>query len=429
MATASGKMKNNATSVAASDLHETLKAAIANHQAGNLKQAASGYRQVLELNSKHADALELLGIATLQMGKTAKALNYLKRAAKIDPDSGYFQANLARVYGITGRFKDRDKAYQRARKLLPPDMDPTETLFVGMLSSEAIKLEKYQANVDQLRASPYLDYPRHVHLETYAHCNAICDFCPYTEIARKGTRMDGGLIEKVISDLEDIPKDVDFQLSPFKLNEPFLDVRLFDVIEKINDRLSNASITITSNSSPITEKNLERLCQVKRLEYLWISANDHRKKNYETVMGIPYDRTIKRLDMIHQWKEDGKFIPPVVLSRVGDGSDADQGFIKWVQEKYPLFNFNVTRRGDWLGQVDTNAFPVPDVGCMRWFDIVITATGEVSHCVMDGKSEYPLGNVRDHHVLDVYNAPSYREKREKRASRLGATPCGKCGFL
>ena len=413
----------------ASDLHGALKQAIQNHQADNLKQAASGYRQVIQMNPKHADAVELLGIVTLQMGKTAKALNYLKRAVKIDQGSGYFYANLARVYGMTGRFQDRDIAYDKARDLLPPMTDPTETLFVGLLSSEALKLEKYQKNVEQLRSSTYLQYPRHVHLETYALCNAICDFCPYTEIARKGTRMEDALIEKIITDLEDIPKDVDFQLSPFKLNEPFLDVRLFDTIKNINDRLSNATITITSNASPITEKNLARLAQVERLEYLWISANDHRKKEYEEVMGISYERTKKRLETIHQWKKDDRFTPPVVLSRVGDGTSADEDFITWVQENYPLFNFNVTRRGDWLGQVETNAFPVPDVGCMRWFDIVITATGDVSHCVMDGKTEYPLGNVRDQHVLEVYNAPQYRSLREKASSRLGKTPCGQCGFI
>jgi len=354
---------------------------------------------------------------------------HLKQAVAADPDSGYFQANLARAYGMIGKEAEKDKAYGKARELLHSSVDPMEALFVGMLSTEAIRLQDYQRKVDGLRQSPYLEYPLHVHLETFAHCNATCDFCPYTEMARKGTRMDMDLIDKVIKDLEDIPKDVEFQFSPFKVNEPFLDARLFDIIARINDRLPNADISITSNASPITDKILERLVEVKKLEDLWISANDHRPDEYERVMGIPFERTKKRFDNIHRWKEDGRFEAPVILSRVSDGSPADQGFADWVRETYPLFKLNLTRRGDWLSQVETDAFPIPDVGCIRWFDIVITATGEVAHCVMDGKSEHPLGNVRDTHVLEIYNSQPYRSLRETRANRLGGTPCGQCGFL
>src|SRR5271167_3727849 len=160
-------------------------------------------------------------------------------------------------------------------------------------------LAAYQNQIEAMRKSPYLDFPAHVHLETNALCNAACNFCPYPSLERKGAKMPDALITKIIEDLRDIPRTLPFQLSPFKVNEPFLDTRLFSILAQINDRLPNASLTLTTNASPITEKQLARLSGVRNLVYLWISMNDHRPDEYEATMKLPYRRTLERIRMIH----------------------------------------------------------------------------------------------------------------------------------
>ena len=80
-----------------------------------------------------------------------------------------------------------------------------------------------------------MKYPAHVHMETMALCNASCSFCPYPSLERKGATMPTALIEKIIDDLTSIPRSVPFQLSPFKVNEPFLDRRLFYVLDLCNE--------------------------------------------------------------------------------------------------------------------------------------------------------------------------------------------------
>src|SRR5271167_4443670 len=142
-------------------------------------------------------------------------------------------------------------------------------------------LAAYQNQIEAIRKSPYLDFPAHVHLETNALCNAACNFCPYPTLERKGTKMPVELITKIIEDLRDIPQTLPFHLSPFKVNEPFLDTRLFSILAQINERLPNASLTLTTNASPITAKQLARLAGVRNLSYLWISMNDHRQAEYE----------------------------------------------------------------------------------------------------------------------------------------------------
>ena len=172
-----------------------------------------------------------------------------------------------------------------------------------------------------------------------------------------------------------------------------------------------------------------RLGAVRNLDYLWISMNDHREAEYEATMQLPYRRTIERMRMIHAARADGRLALRVVLSRVGDGSANDVEFVRWAEREFPLFEASVFQRGDWLSQVDTPTASAPAVGCARWFDLSITATGIVAHCCMDGAAKYPIGDVSRQHVLEVYNAPAYRRLREHTARRQDAEPCNRCSFF
>jgi radical SAM protein with 4Fe4S-binding SPASM domain len=290
-------------------------------------------------------------------------------------------------------------------------------------------LDAYQQQVLALRRSPYLEYPAHVHLETLALCNADCEFCPYSSLDRRGTPMPDELIDKVLGDLAAIPRHVPFQLSPFKVNEPFLDKRLLDLLETVNARLPHASITLTTNASALTEEKLRRLARVRNVGYLWISFNDHRPEQYERTMSLPYGRTIERLNLVHHLKARGLVPFQVVASRVGDGTLMDDEFCRWIYQHYPYFSPSIFQRGGWIGQVDAQTVPAPRVGCVRWFDLSITATGVVAHCCMDGRAEFPIGNVNTQHVLEVYNDSKYRALRERTLLRQEVEPCARCSFL
>ena len=287
-------------------------------------------------------------------------------------------------------------------------------------------LQQYDLKVLLRRDSSYMDYPAHVHMETFSHCNAACYFCPYPQLERKGTVMPDELVEKIVGDLTDIPRERSFQLSPFKVNEPFLDLRIFEILSLINEKLPNARLTLTTNATPLTEAKLEK---VRNLGYLWISVNEHCAEMYERTMGLPFERTMDRFQMIHDRKASGGLPMRIVLSRVGDGSGVDQEFERWVQRKFPLFEAFIFQRGAWIGQVDVDVGEVPNVGCMRWFDISIVSNGVVAHCCMDGGAKWPIGDAKTQHVLEIYNSLEYRKLRERTVSRLHVEPCNRCTFL
>ena len=278
----------------------------------------------------------------------------------------------------------------------------------------------------------YMEFPALVHIETLAQCNASCSFCPYPTMERKGTRMPDSLIEKIIDDLTAIPRSLRFQVSPFKISDPFLEARLFDILARVNERLPNAAVSLITNGAALTGRNLEKLAKVKNVAYLTVSLNFHDPVEYQEVMGMPLERTLSRLNELKIWHARGAFDFPIRISRVSASRAEDQGFTRWVKSTYPGFDVCVLPRNDWLGSVDTGNFArgVPDVPCHRWFDFSISATGKVAMCCMDGKVEYPKGDVNEHHVLEIYNQPYLRKLRETLVSRreTGA-PCDRCTYL
>ena len=284
-----------------------------------------------------------------------------------------------------------------------------------------------QVELARLRHSRYMDFPMEVHIETLAICNAACTFCPYPTMERKGDRMSEALIDKILDDLREIPRDLPFHISPFKVNDPFLDKRIFSVCEKINYQLPNATLRLFTNGSPLTETVIDRIADIRNVAHLWVSLNEYEKDAYEKTMNLPYEKTIKRLDALHRRVEVG-YPHPVVVSRVCEKPAEDRKFEAFLKKNYPLFGCFLIQRSDWAGQVDTGALPiVPPSGCGRWYELSIMASGKVALCCMDGEGKHVIGDLSTESALEVYNAPDYKKMRQFMFSRFAAAaPCDTC---
>ena len=391
-------------------------------------------KAILKKNPHHSDANHVMALLAVTIGKKDQALPFFDKAFNNNKYNPKFMTAFIITLMDLNHSVQAKELIRQVRNTVRKEIKTFEwdQKFSDIEALTQLNLEerKYHLKVMNMRNSNFKEYPAHVHLETYTQCNAACNFCPYPDLERQGKKMSDELIDKIISDLQDIPRTHQFQLSPFKVNEPFLDNRIFGLLEKVNDCLPNASVTLTTNSTPLTEEKLLRLGAFDKLEYLWVSFNDHRKSFYEQTMNLPYERTVSRLDMMHSKKEEGVLKTRVVLSRVGDGSTADPEFKNWVKENYPLFETSVFQRCDWLGQVDSDPTVLPpDMGCIRWFDVSIMSSGIVAHCCADGKGDFPIGDVNKSHILEIYNEPLYRKLRESTTSRLTVEPCRGCNFL
>ena len=111
-----------------------MQQAIADHGAGRLVEAEVAYRDVLEVEPKNADALNLLGVIELQHGMPMTAYDLFRRAIEIMPTHAQFHSHLAAALMSMNRQDDAVKAYMEAVRL--------ETRVVGLVEGIAAELTK-----------------------------------------------------------------------------------------------------------------------------------------------------------------------------------------------------------------------------------------------------------------------------------------------
>ena len=95
------------------------KDGLALHQAGRLPEAEALYRQVLAINSRQLDAMQLLGMLLAQTGLAKSGIALLREALCIDSNQPQIHNNLANVLREAGQIGDAIWEYRKAIELQP----------------------------------------------------------------------------------------------------------------------------------------------------------------------------------------------------------------------------------------------------------------------------------------------------------------------
>jgi tetratricopeptide (TPR) repeat protein len=96
-----------------------LASALRHHQAGRLTEAERTYRQILEIDSRHADSLHLLGMIAYQAGRHEAAIALIREAIAINPTQGAYHSNLGTIYHAQGNLREAALCYEHALTLQP----------------------------------------------------------------------------------------------------------------------------------------------------------------------------------------------------------------------------------------------------------------------------------------------------------------------
>lgn len=262
----------------------------------------------------------------------------------------------------------------------------------------------------------YHSQPNEVSIETQAICNAACTFCPYTTLERIGTKLPDAILDRIVDEMA--TWEHPFFFSPFKVSDPFLDKRVLPLCRKMNEKVPKAVIRLFTNGSALTDKNLDAVAELKRVAHLWISLNTHRPVEYKALMGLDFERTADNLDRLHA----REFPHPVVVSRVGPDPD----FTKYVNWRWPKFRAGIIKRDAWIDFTNADNETVPDKPCGRWWELNITATGKAALCCMDSTGEYGDGDLNTQTLLEIYNSPVNKARREM--GRMDVQPCNRCTY-
>ncbi len=119
---------------------QALQYAIQLHGAGKLAEAEQIYRQVLAVDPKNSDALNLAGVAAYQAKNFAVAEELIKRAINFKPDNPSYYNNLGIVCKEQNKLKEAIYCYQQALQFKPSYAEANNNLAV--IYNEQGKLEE-----------------------------------------------------------------------------------------------------------------------------------------------------------------------------------------------------------------------------------------------------------------------------------------------
>ncbi|MBI2805983.1 MAG: tetratricopeptide repeat protein [Planctomycetes bacterium] len=101
----------------------SLQRALEFHKTGHLDQAELLYRNLLDDEPNHAEALHLLGVILHQRGQAEKAVRFMRRAVELQPNAAVMHCNLAEAYRAAGNLPEAVEHSQKAIRLQPHHAD------------------------------------------------------------------------------------------------------------------------------------------------------------------------------------------------------------------------------------------------------------------------------------------------------------------
>jgi sulfatase maturation enzyme AslB (radical SAM superfamily) len=315
--------------------------------------------------------------------------------------------------------------------------------------AEVLRYQKNQLDIldDQAAADPYtlnylrgramfMEYPMNIQLETVGRCNANCTFCPHEQLDRKYEEMSDALFAKIIDEAATIPRDNPLNFYLNVINEPFMDKKIFERIQMINEKVPHATIGFYTNLNVLPRDFFAKMRKAQRITSFNVSFNAANREEYEASMRIDFDRTVANLRGFLAANREHKMVPaPICLSRIATLDERDQRFIPECDALFEGFQSGVDyaptvkRRANWLGEVSSDQTSVPlRSPCMQWLNISVFCDGTVPHCCMDATGKYGFGNVNEHSLLEIYNSPKFRVMREAVLGRGAIHPCNTCAL-
>ena len=113
-------------------ISEALAIAVQHHRAGRLQAAEQMYRQILQAEPNHADAIHLLGVIAHQMGRHAAAVEYIARAIKLKGNVADFHNNLGAALKGLVKLDEAIACYRRALQLNPDYVEAHNNLGIAL---------------------------------------------------------------------------------------------------------------------------------------------------------------------------------------------------------------------------------------------------------------------------------------------------------
>lgn len=255
-------------------------------------------------------------------------------------------------------------------------------------------------------------------IETTNFCNARCIMCPHPSMKRSQKIMTDTTFNKIISRI----KSEKINPTAFILNgfgEPLIDTKLIQRIKFLKTNFPKTPIKFYSNFNLANSKIIKNLL-LSKLDEINISLNGYNRQNYQKVMKLDYQKTLKNITCLINTKKilqsDLKIRISMTLVKYNEKT-AKKFIKKWAPQ---VDSVSVNKTHDYNGSIKNinnkfkinfqkTAFPCKYI----WDTITIDTDGQIVLCCLDYESQYNFGNINFSPILKSFYSPKFNIVRKQ----------------
>jgi radical SAM protein with 4Fe4S-binding SPASM domain len=241
---------------------------------------------------------------------------------------------------------------------------------------------------------------RAIQVQTIDVCNRSCPFCPNRSDLRKtGALMDLGVFEKLLADLKDLRYRGRF--SPYLMNEPLLDTRIYDWTARARSALPRCLILLSTNGDPLlaSEPAVEQLVSCG-LDAVHINCYDADESAFAALKDL-VDGMAARFPqvLVHEAKSMARLKGPNGRVNIS---------LRWTPAAGTVF----WNRGGHVPDVAPSARRSRGHDCsFPWKQMYVNHKGDAVICCSDWAFEVVLGNVMESSLGAIWEDDLYRHVR------------------
>jgi tetratricopeptide (TPR) repeat protein len=111
---------------------DLLRTGLQHHQAGRLNEAENCYREILEREPGHADALHLSGVIAQQRGQYSTAVQLIEAAIQLNPRAADYRNNLGNTHRLQGQLAQAAASYRAALSIDSQHIEALHSLAITL---------------------------------------------------------------------------------------------------------------------------------------------------------------------------------------------------------------------------------------------------------------------------------------------------------
>jgi len=255
------------------------------------------------------------------------------------------------------------------------------------------------------------EFPLTVQIQTRTGCNGACIFCPYAssvEHVPKGTMSDE-LFQKIIHEIAQHKNTR--RISPYLMNEPFLDPKILERSRYIKQIIPKSRIIITTNAGKLSPDVVDDLVKDNPFLHIFISMQGIEKEPYEETMrgSLKFEETKRNIEYLIQKRNEYCPELKITVTMVKTNLiNVDKAVNYWkslgVHSKYTALENRGGNNSAFRKLIPSKA--VPFKHCTRLFkQAYILFNGDMVLCCTDYFKKMVLGNVAESSIYEVWNSP------------------------